>query len=134
MITTCLEAYAYYWHQYLYKHHSSCAFIDQQLFYFQNLNQNKNITWGSQRKNLKCSQRRQPWGVKRRQRRCCVSTLLLWAAYKMVLLSALNKLKDFVVWSWTYLWAIWFLLVSITTLILVFRVSQTFLIMTRSSR
>ena len=30
----------------------------------------------------------------------------------MVLLSALNKLKDFVVWSWTYLWAIWFLLVS----------------------
>ena len=36
-----------------------------------------------------------------------------WATNKMVLLSALNKLKDFVVWSWTYLWAIWFLLVSL---------------------
>ena len=30
----------------------------------------------------------------------------------MVLMSVLNKLKDFVVWSWTYLWAFWFLLVS----------------------
>lgn len=29
----------------------------------------------------------------------------------MVLLIALSKLKDFVVWSWTYLWAFWFLLV-----------------------
>ena len=30
----------------------------------------------------------------------------------MVLLAALSKAKDFVVWSWTYLWALWFLLVS----------------------
>lgn len=30
---------------------------------------------------------------------------------KMVFLKALNKLKDFIVWSWTYLWAFWFLLV-----------------------
>lgn len=29
----------------------------------------------------------------------------------MVLLAALSKAKDFVVWSWTYLWALWFLLV-----------------------
>ena len=31
---------------------------------------------------------------------------------KMVLLAGLAKVKDFVVWSWTYLWAFWFLLVS----------------------
>ena len=31
---------------------------------------------------------------------------------KMVLMSFLNKLKEFIVWSWTYLWAFWFLLVS----------------------
>jgi hypothetical protein len=31
---------------------------------------------------------------------------------KMVVLTALSKVKDFIVWSWTYLWAFWFLLVS----------------------
>jgi len=29
----------------------------------------------------------------------------------MVLMTVLNKLKEFIVWSWTYLWAFWFLLV-----------------------
>lgn len=41
---------------------------------------------------------------------------------KMVVLSILTKLKDFVVWSWTYLWAFWFLLVrckgSLTTILI----------------
>jgi hypothetical protein len=36
----------------------------------------------------------------------------------MVFLSALNKLKYFIVWSWTYLWAFWFLLVSLLLLVL----------------
>lgn len=31
----------------------------------------------------------------------------------MVFLTVLNKLKEFIVWSWTYLWAFWFLLVSL---------------------
>jgi hypothetical protein len=29
----------------------------------------------------------------------------------MVLMTVLNKLKEFIVWSWTYLWVFWFLLV-----------------------
>ncbi len=29
-----------------------------------------------------------------------------------MVLSLLSKLKDWIVWSWTYLWAFWFLLVS----------------------
>lgn len=30
-----------------------------------------------------------------------------------MVLSCLSKLKDWIVWSWTYLWAFWFLLVSL---------------------
>ena len=39
----------------------------------------------------------------------------------MVVLSALSKLKDFIVWSWTYLWAFWFLLVSFLLVFVRFR-------------
>lgn len=31
-----------------------------------------------------------------------------------MVLSCLSKLKDWIVWSWTYLWAFWFLLVRDT--------------------
>ena len=41
----------------------------------------------------------------------CLSSASL-SLTNMVFLAALNKVKDFVVWSWTYLWALWFLLVS----------------------
>ena len=31
---------------------------------------------------------------------------------RTMFMKVLHKLKDLIVWSWTYLWAIWFLLVS----------------------
>jgi hypothetical protein len=46
--------------------------------------------------------------------------------HRKMVLDCLNRLKDWIVWSWTYLWAFWFLLVSDIELICLIRRDKIF--------